>query len=109
MSLIQRRREAELAFVRFSDARQTFHVKSRSLSRHLRGSGALWIVGAGFASGALITLLPLRRLGGLLRIAASGLSFALRAPLGALFADAMANRQSDAQGDRSDEGPPADS
>lgn len=96
MSLLQRRRDAESAALRFSTARHTFHVKTRSLRKQLRGSREMWIIGGGFASGALIALLPLRRLGGLFRIAASGVSFALKAPLGALFADAMANRQSEA-------------
>lgn len=96
MSLMQRRRDAERAALRFANARHAFHVKTRSLGDHLGGAREAWIVGCGFASGALIALLPLRRLGGLLRIAASGISLALQAPLGTLFADAMANRQPDA-------------
>jgi hypothetical protein len=97
---MQRRREAEVAALSFARTRHAFHLKTRSLRTRLGGSREAWIVGGGFASGALIALLPLRRLGGVLRLLASGVSFALRAPVATLFADAIANTQSNAPTDR---------
>jgi hypothetical protein len=82
-------------------------MTTRNLRARLRGSREAWILGGGFVSGALVALLPLRRLAGVLRLAVSGVSFALRGPISTLFADAMANRQtssatpSDSDPDRS--------
>jgi len=107
---MQRRREAEIAALRFSHARNAFHITTRSLRARLRGSRETWILGGGFASGALVALLPLRRLAGVVRLAVSGVSFALRGPISALFADAMANRQASAPANADpDPGAPVDS
>jgi hypothetical protein len=105
VNLLTRRRDAELAAMRFSQARHAFHVKTRSLRARISGSREAWIVGGGFASGALVGLLPLRRLGGALRVVASGVSFALRGPIATLFADAMANKQAGAPDAPTGDGP----
>jgi hypothetical protein len=52
----------------------------------------MWIIGAGFGGGALAAWLPLRGIGRAARALASVISFSLRTPLAALFAESFAQK-----------------
>jgi uncharacterized protein (DUF2062 family) len=92
MILTSRRRAAELAEHRLLLARSDWNRQTRSLRANVARHRGLWIVGAGFGSGVLAAWLPLRGVGRALRALASVVSFSLRTPLAALFAESLTHK-----------------
>jgi hypothetical protein len=92
MILTARRRAAELAEQRLSLARHDWNTQTRSLRAGFGRHRGLWIVAAGFGSGALAAWLPLRGVGRALRALAGVISFSLRTPLAALFAESFVHK-----------------
>ncbi|MEO5560005.1 MAG: hypothetical protein ABIO49_09135 [Dokdonella sp.] len=92
MILITRRREAALAEQRLLLARRGWHRETHAISASIARHSGWWIIGSGVASGAVAALIPLRGIGHAVRILGSVASFALRSPLGAMFAEAFAHK-----------------
>lgn len=92
MILTKRRRAAALAEQRLLLARRGWQRKTRALSAGIARHPGWWIVGGGFVSGAIAALTPLRGIGRGVRMLANIASFALRSPLGAMFAEAFAHK-----------------
>jgi uncharacterized protein (DUF2062 family) len=92
MILTTRRRDAALAEQRLLLARRGWQRKTHLLSENIARHPDWWIVGGGFASGAIAALLPVRGIGRALRMLASVASFALRTPLAAAFAETFAHK-----------------
>lgn len=92
MILTSRRRAAELAEQRLLLARSDWSRQTRSLRAHAARHRGMWIIGAGFGGGALAAWLPLRGFGRAMRALASVISFSLRTPLAALFAESFVQK-----------------
>ena len=87
MMLLQRRREVALAEARVARERERWREDSASIKKNFAAHRVAWILGGGFASGAVAGLIPVRgvaRAGGFF---ASLVSFVLRSPLGAMLID----------------------
>ena len=92
MILTARRREAALAEQRLLLARRGWHRETHAIRARIARNAGWWIVGSGFASGAIAALIPLRGIGRAVRMLGGVASFALRSPLGAMFAEAFAHK-----------------